>query len=195
MNPLKPILSLLFSSFCLSASIPNSDTDSYDLKAGSYTFIVATINSPDEYPVIIEALKAIDGTLTIALKDSQSFINSFYSDTKYVDDVHSWMTEYYELLWPHANVDLILNKYERSLTSALKKYARRYQFRTADGHAEITLDAINLSGIFMHFSGLSNYLGSSLGIPPTSIPNIKDMWIPISIVEFSKPNELVIKTK
>lgn len=186
---------LLFPVFCLSASIPDSATDSYDITAESYTFIVATINSPNSYPIIIEALKAVDDTLTIKLNDSCSFINSIYTNTKYVDDAHSWMTEYYELLWPHVNVDPALKEYEKRLTYALKKYARKYTFKTSDNQTEITLEAVNISGIFVHFRGLSTYLGSSLGISPSNIAGVNDIWTPIYVVEYSMPDELIIEFK
>lgn len=195
MNPLRSILTLIFPAFCLSGSISISATNSYDLTAGSYTFIVATINGPNEYPVIIEALKTIDDTLTIKLEDPCSFINSIYSNTKYVDDAHSWLTEYYELLWPHANVDPALNQYEKRLTSALKKYVIEYTFRTSDNQSEISLKAVNITGIFMHLRDLSKYLGSSSGISPSKIANVNDIWIPIYVVEYSKPDELIIKFK
>lgn len=195
MNPIRSILTLIFPAFCLSGSISISATSSYDLTAGSYTFIVATINDPNEYPVIIEALKTIDDTLTIKLEDPCSFINSIYSNTKYVDDAHSWLTEYYELLWPHANVDPALNQYEKRLTSALKKYAIEYTFRTSDNQSEISLKTVNITGIFLHLRDLSKYLGSSSGISPSKIANVNDIWIPIYVVEYSKPDELIIKFK
>lgn len=193
MNPLKPILTLLFPVICLSASIPDSSTDSYDLTAETYTFILATINSPNEYPVIIEALKTIDDTLNIKLENSHSFINSIYTNTKYVDDAHSWMSEYYESLWPHANVESALNEYERKLTSALKNHARKYTFRTYDNQTEITLEAVNMSGIFLQAKGLSSYLGSSLGISPSDIPGVNEIWTPIYVVDYSTPNDLIIE--
>lgn len=196
MKSLILIHALIFPLFCQSASIPSQKIpDQFDLTAESYTFIVATIYRSNEYPIILEALRPINDTLTVSLSDHNSFISSLYSTSKFVDDAHSWMTEYYELLWPGVNVIHALNEYKTRLTSALKHEARKYVFKTLNDQANITIEAINVSGIFMHLHGKSNYTGSSLGINPSEIPGINDIWVPIFIVDFSVPDELIIKLK